>query len=654
MMSTSSEDKASQRSAAQRLRHRLGEIVRRSAKRGLPYYRWLLPTRLRGLAPNRLRRGVKKALGIPEPIDRANEAAIRIQGLVTRLTELGFVERALDDLDRLSRGVEVEEKGPASWALAVWHANQQSAEAAREALIYLDRALSEVTDADLSRRGAVLRAECYVTLGDLSAARAIIDSALTTAQHPDLFLAAANAHPEPLERLAWVNKALRHYDLPEVSLLPRSCYSLYDRLAPAGPLQTAAGPKVSVIVPTFNAAEHIATAMEALIAQTWTNLEVIVVDDHSTDDTPDIIASFSARDPRIRLIRATQNRGSYVARNIALREAVGEFVTTHDSDDWSHPQKIELQVRHLIAHQTVVANVSQQARVTSDLFFCRRGNPGFYIFDNMSSLMFRREPVTNQLGFWDPVRMAADSEFIQRILNSFDDTSVASLTAGPLSFQRQTDSSLTGSSAFGYHGFLMGARRAYHHASRRYHQVAKRLYYEFPQTKRPFAVPEPMRPEREVAMGERRAFDVIFVSDFRMPGNFEARNVKHLEEETQRSRRVGLVQMATYDFDPAAQILPVFRSLEDAAEVEFVVAGERVSCDRLVVLDASVLEEFQCFVPDVESKEIQLLVDDIAQGTADVGASASMETCMKNVERYFGKSGDVVRKAAIRNDSTQS
>lgn len=63
-----------------------------------------------------------------------------------------------------------------------------------------------------------------------------------------------------------------------------------------------------------------------------------------------------------------------------------------------------------MARPKLAANMSQQARATSELLFHRRGNPGHYVFDNMSSLMFRREPVLQKLGYWDSVRFGADSE----------------------------------------------------------------------------------------------------------------------------------------------------------------------------------------------------------------------------------------------------
>lgn len=122
----------------------------------------------------------------------------------------------------------------------------------------------------------------------------------------------------------------------------------------------------------------------------------------------------------------------------------GDFVTINDSDDWSHAQKIEIQVNHLIKNPRVIANTSEHARLTEDLTFYRRGTPGKYIFPNMSSIMFRREPVLQKIGYWDSVRFAADGEFKRRIIQVFGKRKYVDLKTGPLSLPRQTTASLTG------------------------------------------------------------------------------------------------------------------------------------------------------------------------------------------------------------------
>lgn len=612
-------------------RSKSSKTARATVSAGLSLYRRILPPDFRVLIPETLRRVAKRSLGIKDPI-------VRIYELRLRLNELGFVDRALDDLTRLSESSDPIERQLAIWELAVWYANQRSVEASAMALSLLDLGIDDIIEGDQRRWEAVLRAECHATLGDLTAAQAILTSALLIERHADLHLAEANLQSDPLDRLDKVNNALGVYDLPQLLLRPNDGSDLYDRLGVARTLQAAGGPKITVIVPAFNAADHIATAIEALIAQTWENLEILVVDDVSTDETADVVCAFSKRDPRVRLIRAEENRGSYVARNIALFEASGEFVTTHDADDWSHPNKLETQARHLMCNPGIAANMSQQARSTSELVFHRRGNPGFYIFDNMSSLMFRRDPVMAKLGFWDSVRFGADSEFIERIRLTFGRASVASLSeAGPLSFQRQSETSLTGSSAFGFHGFFMGARLAYHQASRRYHRDGGKLRYDFPQTTRLFAVPEPMWPVREVAKGEQRVFDVVFASDFRIPGRVTARNIEQVREERRQGRRVGLIQMASYDFDPAGQILPVFRQLEDCGEVQFIVTGERISCGRLVILHAPVLEVFQRFVPDVEADQVEVLAYEVPAAKSDEALKAWWDACQENATLHFNR-----------------
>lgn len=613
---------------------RVGDGVRGAAAAAIPVYRRFLPTALRARIPDGLRRTVRWTFGIKDPY-------LRVQELRIRLNDLGFVERALNELNQLSESGEIYERQLANWTLAVWHANQRSPEGATAALAALDRGIDTVSNPEQWRRAAVLRAECHAMLGNIEAGRSTVEEALANAPHADLYLAAANLQPDARGRIARINQALGLYGLADVSLQADD-EPIYDALFVKEPLSDANGPKISVIIPAYNAAEHVATALKALTAQTWRNLEVLVVDDRSSDATTEIVASFVERDSRFKLLHAGANQGPYVARNIALGEASGEFVTTHDADDWSHPRKLEIQARYLLDHPRAAANMSQQARATSDLVFHRRGNPGHYVFHNMSSLMFRREAVLDRLGCWDSVRFGADSEFIERTRLAFGYSSVVELSdAGPLSFQRQSDTSLTGSSVFGYHGFLMGARLAYHRASRRYHRIGKRRYV-FPVERRPFAVPEPMRPVREASEGERRRFGVIFAADFRISGPVKTRALEGIAEARGHGQTVGLIQLARYDHDPLAPILPAFHDLEDQGQVEFLVAGEHVTCDRLHVLDARVLETFQRFVPDVEAREI--LVSPAGGDLSPECRGSDNEevwrtACQENLKRYFGREG---------------
>jgi glycosyltransferase involved in cell wall biosynthesis len=113
-------------------------------------------------------------------------------------------------------------------------------------------------------------------------------------------------------------------------------------IEPAEPAATSLepGPNVSVIIPAHNRAGVIAAALESVRNQSFSALEVIVVDDCSTDDTAEVVRSVARDDPRIRLLVHPQNRGAQAARNTGIRAARGEWIAFLDSDDRYYPDSI--------------------------------------------------------------------------------------------------------------------------------------------------------------------------------------------------------------------------------------------------------------------------------------------------------------------------
>ena len=99
---------------------------------------------------------------------------------------------------------------------------------------------------------------------------------------------------------------------------------------------------VSIIMPTYNCARFIRESIDSVLAQTYTNWELIIVDDSSTDNTAEMIANFN--DPRIHYLRNEQNEGAALTRNKALRAAKGRYIAFLDSDDLWHPDKLERQI----------------------------------------------------------------------------------------------------------------------------------------------------------------------------------------------------------------------------------------------------------------------------------------------------------------------
>lgn len=104
-------------------------------------------------------------------------------------------------------------------------------------------------------------------------------------------------------------------------------------------------PRVSVLVPAYKRADTIVAAVRSALDQTWTDLEVIVVDDHSEDGTAEALASID--DPRLTLLTHDSNQGGNAARRTAIRASRGEFLAFLDADDLWLPTKLEKQVRSL-------------------------------------------------------------------------------------------------------------------------------------------------------------------------------------------------------------------------------------------------------------------------------------------------------------------
>ncbi|MEL6785870.1 MAG: glycosyltransferase family 2 protein [Cyanobacteria bacterium J06607_15] len=107
--------------------------------------------------------------------------------------------------------------------------------------------------------------------------------------------------------------------------------------------------EVSVIIPAYNTEEYIAKAISSALSQTLSNIEVIVVDDCSTDNTVQVVQGFD--DPRLKLILNTENMGAGGARNKAIAAAQGKWIAVLDSDDWYAPQRLEVLVSHAVQKQ---------------------------------------------------------------------------------------------------------------------------------------------------------------------------------------------------------------------------------------------------------------------------------------------------------------
>ncbi len=106
-------------------------------------------------------------------------------------------------------------------------------------------------------------------------------------------------------------------------------------------------PQVSVVMPVYNGEKYLAEAIESILAQTFTDFELIIVDDGSTDSSAEIVRSYESRDGRIRFLQLERNMGACIARNRGSAAARGDYIAFMDCDDVSLPTRLEKQARFL-------------------------------------------------------------------------------------------------------------------------------------------------------------------------------------------------------------------------------------------------------------------------------------------------------------------
>ena len=185
--------------------------------------------------------------------------------------------------------------------------------------------------------------------------------------------------------------------------------------------------KVSVIVPAYNISTYIEDALQSLERQSFKKFEVLIVDDGSTDNTPEIVKSFCQRDPRFRLLQK-QNGGLASARNYGIRHAKGEYIALLDGDDIYHPDKLVTHVIQLDRSKEIGVVYSASRAIRED------GKPTFMVLSGKpiksdpllallcknfighgSNAVFRRSIFDEIGGFEETLRSCEDIDFWLRV-----------------------------------------------------------------------------------------------------------------------------------------------------------------------------------------------------------------------------------------------
>lgn len=561
--------------------------------------------------------------------------AQRIKDIVARIYDLEFSNVAVPELEAIVRDEIGTSRQLALWELGLWYSAQSTSASLSKAAAFLEAFIDSTRDEASQALARKLLSQVHAKSDRPMQALAVLAEVPASLRDDDWRLCHINAEPDLPARLAVVNELYQSHGLEPIHLSGNETAGFYERVQARASTSSPSSSLVSIIIPAYNAAQTLPTAIESLLAQSHRELEIIVSDDASTDDTVQVAERYAAKDSRIRVLQSEINQGPYAARNHALDHCAGDYVTTHDADDWSHPRKLEIQVAHLDANPQIVANCSRQIRLEEDGRIYLRPKSRTFVLMNLSSLMFRRQPVIERLGYWDKVRFAADSEFLARMREAFGREAVETLDGAPLCFQRQAEGSLTADSAFGYLGFKTGARKEYDESAAYARKQSHSLRYGAEGAAKHFARPSPMLPDKGVS---RTHYDVIIASDFRLPGGTSHSNIEEIKAQRYFGLRTGLLNLPRYDLNPGRKINESIRDLVDGESVSFVVQGESVSCDHLVIRHPPVVQHLQDRIPQVSAKRVSVIVNQPPKREySETGATLyDIPTCHRNIVKAFG------------------
>ncbi len=161
---------------------------------------------------------------------------------------------------------------------------------------------------------------------------------------------------------------------------------------------------VSIIIPSYNSRDYICGAVDSVLNQTYDNIEILIIDDNSQDDTLEVLKKY-LDNPKVNIYKSPVNVGPYVLKNYMLDKIKGKYFTILDSDDIDVPTKIEKQVAEFKKNSKIKC-------VTCSYF--RYGAASATL--GWPAMMYKKE-VFDKIGYYDSVRFGADSEFYHRFIS---------------------------------------------------------------------------------------------------------------------------------------------------------------------------------------------------------------------------------------------
>lgn len=549
----------------------------------------------------------------------------------------GYAEYALAELINLTESMStpINEKLRAKRALARWYYDQNQFDKAYEEL----KSINELKPLNHSSPDRIItEIKVLKKLGHIEVAKRKVWSAINSKGiQSELCLAMAHLTNKDEERLNWYNLIYDKHGYNTIEKINKSdSLDITNIYTPRTEVEKELERyKVSVIIPAYNAEDLIHIPINSLLNQTIQNLEIIVVDDCSTDNTAEVVSEFAKKDNRIKLIRKEKNEGAYAARNTGLKYVSGDFITVHDSDDWSHSQKIEIQLRELLNTPGAVGSISYLVRTTENITPVNAGSllSVRYLMLNSSSLLLRKS-VFDKLGGWDRVRVAGDTEFLWRVEKLYGTENVVRVEPNvPLSIALSNENSLTGTSITHVKTIMFGLRRTYRESFQWWHEKSrseKDLFIDPEKEVRHFPCPVPNLINNTI----ERNYDYILVADFSMDSDLDM-----LEQiiDSLSNKKIAVFHWPDYEGNPFNTVADrIFNKISEH-KIDILVPNEKIKTGKLLILTPNILNYSIDKTPEIKCDQAYIVSDQNISNKSKLIKEENLEKAMQIHAEWINK-----------------
>jgi glycosyltransferase involved in cell wall biosynthesis len=481
-------------------------------------------------------------------------------------------------------------------------------------------------------RQRVLESELLMEIGDVDSAREkLLEYQKYRPEDPNYRIGLANTlfrRNDLAGQLNVLNDLFMDSNMSTITCTdPQAPFLSLQALSKPDPVKI--GPKVSILMSTYNAAEFLRLAIGSMLAQTYENIEILVTDDCSTDGSRGILKEMAREDPRLIVIENTTNLGTYGNRNQMLKRVTGEFVTVHDADDWSHPQMIEHQVSHLMDNPDIRLNTTLMCRVSLDLKFNLRPSRASleYCHMNYPGFLMRTQSV-KRLGGWDPIMANADAEFERRVKHIYGRDSFAIINPETIySFFLVHDNSLTQQKKMNLRSLTFGSRNEYHRQSEHWMEARKAEAIETGEVLTPFVLHgrssaiEPFPSPNSLMIPRLKHqvldYDVLIMSDLFLLGGTRGCNINYIRTLHAKGKRVAIFNWPRADLRFSADISGAYRDLKQEGLVDIVTWEDSIRAKRVIIHHPPIVSNELDSYPDVETEKVVVLVNQLPFQTTE-------------------------------------